>query len=119
MPEKMNPINIEINDEIAQGIYSNLAVITHSSSEFIIDFVRVMPGIPKAQVKSRIVLTPDHAKRLMLALQENIGKFEAANGTIKLPEGSEGCAFHKFRGKGALPSVCWHWHSLSYITEIQ
>ena len=104
MPEKMNPINIEINDEIAQGIYSKLAVITHSSSEFIIDFVRVMPGIPKALVKSRIVLTPDHAKRLMLALQENIGKFEAANGTIKLPEGSEGMPPFpiNFGGKGGV-----------------
>ena len=87
---KMNPINIEISDEVAQGVYSNLAVITHSSSEFIIDFVRVMPGIPKAQVKSRIILTPDHAKRLLLALQDNIAKFESNMGTIKLPEGTEG-----------------------------
>ena len=60
-------LNIELSEEVAQGIYSNLAVITHSSSEFVIDFVRIMPGIPKANVKSRIILTPEHAKRLLLA----------------------------------------------------
>ncbi len=83
--KKVNPgqINIELNEEVAQGVYSNLAVITHSSSEFVIDFVRVMPGIPKAQVKSRIILTPEHAKRLMLALKDNIGKFESVHGPIK------------------------------------
>jgi len=62
-----NQISIELNEEIAQGIYSNLAVITHSPSEFVVDFVRIMPGIPKAQVKSRIILTPEHAKRLVSA----------------------------------------------------
>ena len=87
MSEKNNPINIEINDEVAQGVYSNLAVITHSASEFIVDFVRIMPGMPKAQVKSRIILTPDHAKRLLLALQDNVSKFEATHGAIKLAEG--------------------------------
>ncbi len=83
--KKVNPgqISIELNQDVAQGVYSNLAVITHSSSEFVIDFVRVMPGIPKAQVKSRIILTPEHAKRLMLALKDNIGKFESAHGPIK------------------------------------
>lgn len=80
-------INIELTEEVAQGTYSNLAIITHSSSEFVVDFVRIMPGIPKAKVKSRIVLTPEHAKRLMLALQENIKKFESHHGTINLPEG--------------------------------
>lgn len=90
MSDKKNPINIEINDEVAQGVYANLAVITHSTSEFIVDFVRIMPGIPKAQVKSRIILTPDHAKRLLFALQDNIAKFEATHGTINLPEGNEG-----------------------------
>ena len=70
-------LNIELSEEIAQGIYSNLAVITHSSSEFVVDFVRIMPGIPKANVKSRIILTPEHAKRLLLALQDNVKKFEA------------------------------------------
>jgi len=84
----MGQINIELSDEIAQGIYSNLAVITHSSAEFIIDFVRIMPGIPKAQVKSRIILTPEHTKRLMAALKDNIGKYEAIHGAIKNIEGS-------------------------------
>ncbi|NSW95581.1 MAG: DUF3467 domain-containing protein, partial [Bacteroidales bacterium] len=74
-PKNPNQINIELNEETAQGIYSNLAVITHSSSEFVIDFVRIMPGIPKAQVKSRIILTPEHTKRLVAALQDNIAKY--------------------------------------------
>jgi hypothetical protein len=78
-----NQINIELKEDIAQGIYSNLAVITHSPSEFVIDFVRVMPGVPKADVKSRIILTPEHAKRLMFALKDNIAKFEALHGPIK------------------------------------
>jgi hypothetical protein len=83
-----NQINIELNEEIAQGTYSNLAVITHSASEFVIDFVRIMPGIPKAQVKSRIILTPEHAKRLVAALEDNIDKYEAVHGTIKNVNGS-------------------------------
>src|SRR5512145_2326959 len=78
-----NQLQIELSEEIAQGIYSNLAVITHSSSEFVVDFVRIMPGIPKANVKSRIILTPEHAKRLLFALQDNIKKFESVNGPIK------------------------------------
>ena len=85
-----NQINIELNEEVAQGVYSNLAIITHSSSEFVVDFVRVMPGIPKAQVKSRIILTPEHAKRLMLALQDNIKKFETIHGPIKDVQGAGG-----------------------------
>jgi hypothetical protein len=76
-------INIELSDEIAQGIYSNLAIITHSNSEFIVDFIAMMPGIPKAKVKSRIILTPQHAKRLLKALNENVSKFEAIHGHIK------------------------------------
>jgi hypothetical protein len=82
-----NEINIELTEEIADGIYSNLAIITHSNSEFIIDYVKVMPGVPKAKVKSRIILTPQHAKRLMQALTENIGKYESVHGTIKDTEG--------------------------------
>jgi hypothetical protein len=82
-PKNPNQISIELNEEIAQGTYSNLAVITHSSSEFVIDFVRIMPGIPKAQVKSRIILTPEHAKRLIAALQDNVAKYEAVHGKIK------------------------------------
>lgn len=76
-------LNIELTEEVAEGIYSNLAVITHSNSEFVIDFVKIMPGVPKAKVKSRVYLTPQHAKRLMHALADNINKFEATNGPIK------------------------------------
>lgn len=79
-----NQLNIELSEEIAEGIYANLAVITHSNSEFVLDFIRIMPGAPKAKVKSRIVLTPDHAKRLLMALEDNISKFEMVNGKIKL-----------------------------------
>ena len=78
-----NQINIELPEDVAEGIYSNLAIITHSHAEFVIDFVNVMPGTPKSKVKSRIVLTPQHAKRLMKALADNVQKFEAVNGTIK------------------------------------
>jgi hypothetical protein len=86
MQEENNPnqLQIELSEEMAEGIYSNLAIITHSNSEFVIDFVRVMPGVPKAKVKSRIVLTPDHAKRLLMALSDNINKFEDQNGTISM-----------------------------------
>jgi hypothetical protein len=81
--QKQQQMNIELSEEVAQGIYSNLAVITHSSSEFVIDFVRIMPGVPKANVKSRVILTPEHAKRLLMALQDNIKKFESLHGPIK------------------------------------
>jgi hypothetical protein len=87
--QQKQQLNIELSEEIAQGIYSNLAVITHSSSEFVIDFVRIMPGIPKANVKSRIILTPEHAKRLLLALQDNVGKYERAHGTVKVTTGND------------------------------
>jgi len=83
-----NQINIELPENIAEGTYANLAIIAHSSSEFVIDFVRMMPGIPKAKVQSRIVLTPEHTKRLLLALKENISKYESLFGTIKVPEGN-------------------------------
>lgn len=73
---KQNQIQVELTDEIAQGTYANLAIIAHSSSEFIIDFIRVVPGTQKAKVKNRIILTPDNAKRLLLALQDNIQKYE-------------------------------------------
>ena len=89
-PKNPTQISIELKEDVAQGIYSNLAVITHSSSEFVIDFVRVMPGIPKAEVKSRIILTPEHAKRFLSALKDNIAKFEAVNGPIKQVEGAGG-----------------------------
>lgn len=78
-----NQISIELKDDVAQGVYSNLAIITHSASEFVADFIAIMPGMPKAQVKSRVILTPEHAKRLMRALKDNIEKFEAVHGKIK------------------------------------
>jgi uncharacterized protein (DUF1778 family) len=76
-------LNIELSDEVAEGIYTNLAIIQHSRSEFVIDFIKMLPGIPKAKVKSRIILTPQHAKKLLKALQENIKKFESMHGSIK------------------------------------
>jgi hypothetical protein len=78
-----NQLNIELSEEIAEGIYSNLAIITHSPTEFVVDFIKVMPGVPKAKVKSRIVLTPQHAKRLMKALADNVTRFEQMHGKIK------------------------------------
>jgi hypothetical protein len=79
-------LQIELKEEVAQGTYANLAIITHSSSEFIMDFIRVMPGMPKAGVQSRIVLAPEHAKRLLRALEENVGKYERAFGPICMPD---------------------------------
>lgn len=76
-------INIELDEATAEGIYSNLAIINHSASEFVMDYVCIMPGTPKAKVKSRIILTPQHAKRLLKALGENINRFEQAHGEIK------------------------------------
>jgi hypothetical protein len=87
---KKNQIQIELKEEVAQGIYSNLAIITHSSSEFVLDFVRVMPGVPKAEVKSRVILTPEHAKRLLRALEDNVEKFEKVHGPVKNIEGPSG-----------------------------
>jgi hypothetical protein len=78
-----NQINIEVPAEVADGIYSNLAIINHSVSEFVVDFVTIMPGVPKAKVRSRIILTPQHAKKFLRALQENVRRFEATHGTIK------------------------------------
>jgi Protein of unknown function (DUF3467) len=84
MPDQpQQQLNIEISEEIAEGSYANLAIITHSHAEFVIDFVNVMPGTPKSRVKSRIILTPQHAKRFMKALTENVEKFETVNGAIK------------------------------------
>ena len=81
-----NQLNIELSEDIAEGIYANLAIITHSNQEFVLDFVRIMPGTPKAKVKSRIIITPEHAKRLLSALEDNIEKFEEANGRIKIQQ---------------------------------
>src|SRR5262249_16082643 len=89
-----NQINIELPDDAAEGIYSNLALITHSNTEFVVHFIRIMPGVRQARVKSRILLTPQHAKRLMRALNENIAKFEAQHGRIEEAPGMEGFPIH-------------------------
>ncbi|WP_340065325.1 DUF3467 domain-containing protein [Ascidiimonas aurantiaca] len=81
--KKQGQINIELDDKTAEGTYSNLAIINHSVSEFVVDFVSIMPGTPKAKVKSRIILTPQHAKRLLKALNDNVNRFEKAHGEIK------------------------------------
>ena len=86
MEMKENQLQIELKEEIAEGTYANLAIIAHSTSEFVLDFVRMMPGVNKAKVKSRIVMTPEHAKRLALALQDNLMRYEAQFGEIRLPE---------------------------------
>ncbi len=77
-------VNIELSEEVATGVYSNLAIITHSPSEFVADFIQMMPGVPKGKVRSRIIMTPENAKRLMEALKENIGKYEQIHGTIEI-----------------------------------
>ncbi len=82
-PNKKGQINIELDESVGQGTYSNLAIINHSVSEFVVDFVTIMPGIPKSKVKSRIILTPQHAKRFLKALNDNVKRFEKAHGEIK------------------------------------
>lgn len=81
--DKQGQLNIELTEDVAHGNYANLAVITHSHAEFIVDFISMMPGTPKARVKSRIILAPQHAKRLLKALNENVRKFESQHGEIK------------------------------------
>jgi ribonuclease BN (tRNA processing enzyme) len=81
--QQPNQLNIEISEAVAEGTYANLAIITHSHAEFVMDFVNVMPGTPKSKVKSSIILTPQHAKRFMKALTENVQKYESVNGEIK------------------------------------
>ncbi len=81
--KKEPQINIELDADVAQGIYSNLAIINHSVSEFVVDFVSIMPGVPKSKVRSRVILTPQHAKRLLNALHDNVNRFEATHGKIK------------------------------------
>ena len=81
--KKQEGLNIELTEEVAEGTYSNIAIINHSPSEFVVDFIQMMPGVPKAKVKSRIILTPQHAKRLMNALNDNISKFQEQHGEIK------------------------------------
>lgn len=84
--KRPNQINIELTEEVAEGVYSNLAIISHSHSEFVVDFVRMVPNVPKAKVKSRVILTPTHAKRMLRALADNVKKYEAQFGTITEPE---------------------------------
>ena len=81
--KKKDGLNIELSEEVAEGSYSNLAIINHSPSEFVLDFIQMMPGVPKAKVKSRIILTPQHAKRLMKALNDNVSKYEDQHGEIQ------------------------------------
>lgn len=90
-------LNIELPEDVAQGNYSNLAIISHSTSEFIIDFAAVLPGLQKATVKSRIILTPEHAKRLLYSLQDNITRYENAIGKIEIPKPQQ--------GEGAIPNL--------------
>lgn len=78
-----NQVNIELTEEIAEGIYSNLAIITHSHAEFVIDYIKMTPGVPKAKVKSRIIITPQHAKRFLKALADNVAKYESVHGQIR------------------------------------
>ena len=94
-------INIDLKEDIAQGVYSNLAVITHSSAEFVLDFVRVMPGIPKAEDKSRIILTTEHAKRFLNALKDNVEKYEKMPGPIRKSEGGGPMMLMNFVGPTA------------------
>jgi hypothetical protein len=95
-----NPtLDIELNEEIAEGTYSNFAIITHSQTEFIIDFVRMMPGVPKGKVKSRIILAPQHAKRLLMALGDNLSRYEHAFGDVELHDQAESAIPLNFGGQ--------------------
>jgi hypothetical protein len=97
-----NQLSIELSEEVAEGVYSNLAIITHSTAEFVLDFIKVMPGMPKAKVKSRVVLTPEHAKRFLKALQDNVNKYEQEHGVIRHTEGPP-----------PLPNELWRAHGSS------
>lgn len=96
--KKAAGIEIQLDEQIAQGNYCNLAIIAHSTSEFIIDFATMLPGLPKARVKSRVVLTPEHAKRLLISLQENINRYESNVGKINIP--TKQPILDPFGGKG-------------------
>ena len=99
-----NQLNIELSEDVAEGTYSNLAIITHSPSEFVVDFIRVMPGVPKGKVKSRVVLTPFHAKRLLRALADNVGKYEQQFGTIEELDNAAGNS-SSGTGGGNIPPI--------------
>lgn len=83
IPGQDGNLNVELSEEIAEGIYSNLAIINHSPSEFVLDFIKIMPGVPKARVKARIVLTPQHAKRFLKAMGDNVTRYEQQHGEIQ------------------------------------
>ncbi len=87
---KKNQINIELPEDMADGVYANLAIISHSHSEFVLDFIRMLPNVPKAKVKSRVIVTPEHAKRFLNALSDNIKKFENQHGPIEIKGGGSG-----------------------------
>jgi hypothetical protein len=91
--KNQNQLSIDLPEDIAEGVYSNLAIITHSSSEFVVDFVRIVPNAPKAKVKSRVILTPEHAKRLLAALADNVQKYERQFGTINNSGNNNGPQF--------------------------
>jgi hypothetical protein len=92
--DKKKGLNIELTEEIAEGTYSNLAIINHSPSEFVLDFIKIMPGVPKAKVKSRILLTPQHAKRLLKALSDNISKYESHGASLEVASTLEKMLFY-------------------------
>ena len=98
--ENKQKLNIELPEDVAHGTYSNLAVITHSPTEFVTDFIQVMPGMPKGKVRSRIIMTPQHAKRLLKALAENVSRYESQNGTIQDIKGPEAMVPMAFGPKG-------------------
>lgn len=98
--QKQQGLQIELLPDKAQGEYANLAIITHSSSEFVLDFARMLPGLQKAQVRSRVIMAPEHAKRLLGALQENLMRYEHTFGQIKIPEAKQGRTIAPFNVKG-------------------
>ena len=87
MANEKHHIDVELDESVSQGNYVNLAIIAHSTSEFVLDFATVLPGLPKAKVKSRVILAPEHAKRLLLSLQDNIARYESNVGRINIPQG--------------------------------
>jgi hypothetical protein len=97
--ENPQSLDIELTEEIAEGIYSNFAIITHSQTEFIIDFVRMMPGVPKGKVKSRIILAPQHAKRLLMAIGDNLSRYESIFGDVDIQDGPENTIPLNFGGQ--------------------
>ena len=97
-----NQLNIELTEEIAEGTYSNLVIISHSNAEFVLDFIRILPGLPKAKVRSRIIMTPMHTKRLLFALQDNLSKFEQQYGVIDIKDGEQHIAPMGFSGPAGM-----------------